>query len=151
MSMPPFTTTREAPFMEGGGRPTRTAQRAEKRDRRKTPENGVNPSTHEHQEAESSAKDTNRSRSRNQGNSPATEQDWPNCGQQEDTCPKKAIRRPVQAREVNPGPAQGRGRHGYGKQYPKKRRTASCPGVNCHKRELTPYRRMPGNQPVISR
>ena len=48
------------------------------------------------QEVESSAEDSNRSRSRNQGNSPATEQDWPNCGQQEETCPKKAIRRPVQ-------------------------------------------------------
>ena len=35
------------PLFGGGGRPTRTAQRAEKRDRRKTPENGVIPSTQE--------------------------------------------------------------------------------------------------------
>ena len=45
MSMTPSTTTREAPTMEGGGRPTRTAQRAERETEGNIPENGVIPAT----------------------------------------------------------------------------------------------------------
>ena len=45
MRMTPSTTTREAPTMEGGGRPTRTAQRAERETEGKIPENGVIPAT----------------------------------------------------------------------------------------------------------
>ena len=50
-----------------------------------------------------------------------------------------------------PKAGEDRGMEGNTPPPKKVKRTASCPGVNCHKGELTQYRRMPGNQPVIIR
>ena len=48
MSMPSFTTTREAPFWRGGGVQPGQLDELGSETEGNTPENEVNPSTHEH-------------------------------------------------------------------------------------------------------
>ena len=80
-------------------------------------------------QVELSAQDSNRSRSRKYlGIGPATEQDWPNCGQQEETCPKRQLGDQTK-NERSTMACQEQEKTGVERAIPQLR-TVSRPGVN---------------------
>ena len=102
-------------------------------------------SSHRHllHQVELSAQDSNRSRSRKYlGIGPATEQDWPNCGQQEETCPRRQLGGQTKYERSTQDLSKTGGNMGL---------DSKMPGCQLSQERIDPVQSLPGNQPVIIR
>ena len=76
------------------------------------------------------------------GIGPATEQDWPNCGQQEETCPKRQLGDQTKYERSTQDLPKAGGDMGL---------DSKLSGCQLSQERIDPEQSLPGNQPVIIR